>query len=642
MNFIKQICIAICMITSVTVPTCAGTQQSPSAVLIIDDGDRDSIFSRRVRQQIHTTLDATTAQSYSVYTEFLDRQHFSSRDNETLLRDYLINKYRNKPISVIVTLGAESLRFAGQMRAEMRPTPVVVFAKFDSSSTTASFISQNITGVIVHRPFSDLVKAARLLVPHLMQLALVAPPVGHRPFRSNYQRETRAFGGDVTIIDLTGLPIAAVERRVATLADNTAVVYLPLYSDKAGTIHNPAEALRKIAKVANRPIVVDSTSFIGMGATGGFVTSARDLGREIGHRVARILDGKSASSIPIAVEDLARPIFDARELKRWDISAKTFPADTELRFQEVGIWDRYRWPIMAAAAILLFQGLAIALLVVERRRRLAAQHESQQNLLAASKMDRAMTVSALSSSIAHELNQPLGAILNNAEVAEILLNSDVLDRDQLKEIVADIRYDDQRAADIIKHLRVLLKKGNIELQDTILADLIDETVELIKPQATERGVIVQVEPPPQALRVRADRVHIQQVLLNLMLNALDAMQNVPAGERMLRLRAKRRLRDVLVSVSDSGWGIPVDKLRSIFQPFVTTKGDGTGLGLSISQTIVAAHGGKIWAENGATRGSTFYFTLRPASAKMARHRQQRLRIWKRRTTNAGSFRSPVL
>lgn len=615
MGLFKRVLLALCVTASLTLPACALARPSVPAILIIDDSDRDSSFSHRFREQFHLTLDATTTQHYILYTEYLDLAHFSGPNYEAALQSYFAEKYRNRPISLIVALGAESLKFSADTLTNSWHSVPIVFATFNGASENRYFLSKNATGIIAEQTFENLVRAARFLVPNLARLAVVGEPPGRQPFRPNYLQDIQQIKGRLGLIDLIGRPFDEVKRKIATLPDNAAIAYLPIYSDKSGTIHNPGEALEALTKVANRPIVADSTSFIGKGATGGFVLSPRDLGRQIAKRVARILGGVPPSRIPITVEDIARPIFDAQELKKWGISESALPPNSELRFWQPTPWERYRWEIIAALVVILMQGLIIIWLLIERRRRFAAQRESRQHLLEATQMDRALTAGAMSASIAHELNQPLSAILNNAEAAEALLNADLPDQDELKEILADIRRDDQRATDIIKHLRILLKKSDLNPEEIDLVELIKETVGLLEPQAMERGITIKVDPLPATLSVCADRVHIQQVLLNLAMNAIEAMQTVPPTQRLLRLQAKKKYRDVIVSVSDTGWGIPVAKLKNIFQPFVTTKQEGTGLGLAIAQTIIAAHGGTIWAENATAGGAIFCFSLRLAHAQ---------------------------
>ena len=617
MGFGKRVFTAIWIFACLAAPTCAIAELLPRAVLIIDESASDSPFGRRFREQVHSTLDAETAQRYAIYAESLDFGHFSGSDYDAALRSYFNNKYRNKPISMIVALGSNTLKFVSRIHADIWSTVPIVFVTFDDAPATRSTIPSNATGMIALRRFQDLVKSAQQLVPNLARIVLVGESLERQPLRSNYQQEVQQLAKDLNVIDLTNLPIGEVKKLVAVLPNDAAIVYIPIYNDETGISHNPGEALRAIADVANRPIVVDSETLIGQGVTGGLVMSAEELGREAGRRISRILNGERASNIPIAVKDFTKPVFDARMLNRWGVSETALPIGSDLRFREFNVWELYRWWIVAIAVVIPTQSLIIAWLFYERRRRHVAERESHQHLLEVTKMDRAMTASAMSASIAHELNQPLGAILNNAEAAEILLSANTPDQDQLKEILADIRRDDHRAVGIIKHLRMLLKQGEIDPQDIDLTEVVTDTLGILKPHAAEQGVTLEVEPMPANLWVRADSVHIQQVLFNLAMNAIDAMQNIPAGERKLRLRVSRRDTDVIVSIEDTGTGIPEDKLKSIFEPFVTTKQQGTGLGLSIARTIIGTYGGNIWAENRAGGGAIFCFTLSLARAEAA-------------------------
>ncbi len=571
----------------------------------------DSPFGRRFREQVHSTLDAESAQHYVVYSESLDFGHFSGPDYDATFRALFREKYKDKPISVIVALGADALKFVSSARAEMWPSVPIVFITFDHA---LAITPSNATGIITLQQFHDLVKAAQFIVPDLAQIALIGGPLDHQPLRRHYQNEIKQLPKDLNVIDLTGLPLGEVMKRVATLPRDAAIAYTPIYSDDTGRSHHPGEVLKAIVKVATRPIVVDAENFVGMGATGGFVLSAEDLGREVGRGIARILSGEAAASIPIVSRSFTRPVFDARQLKRWGVSEIALPRGSDLRFREPTAWELYRWRIVGIALVILAQSLVIIWLYYERHRRHLAEREAHQHLLEVTKMDRAMTASAMSASIAHELNQPLSAILNNAETAEMLLTAKSPDWDLLKEILADIRRDDHRAVDIIKHLRMLLKQGELAAQDIDLNLLVNETIRLFKPRAAEQGVTIEITPIPPNLRVRADSVHIQQVLLNLAMNAIDAMQNVPVGGRKLKLRVTQGNGEAIIAIEDTGTGIPEDKLKSIFEPFVTTKQQGTGLGLSIARTIIHTYGGMIWAENRAGKGAMFCFTLSMARA----------------------------
>ena len=234
-------------------------------------------------------------------------------------------------------------------------------------------------------------------------------------------------------------------------------------------------------------------------------------------------------------------------------------------------------------------------------------------------MNRRAGIAALSASIAHELNQPLGAILSNAEAAELLLDRKPLDVALVKEMLTDIRQSDQRAADVITHMRELLRRDDSEPLEIDMNDVIRHVIELLAPEARQRGIFVSTALDSRRLLVRANSVHMQQVVLNLALNGMDAMRDVAAGNR--RLTIQTALLDnaaIEVAISDSGRGIPADILKRVFEPFFTTKPEGIGLGLSIAHTIIERAGGAISAENRTTGGAVFRFSLPAAIARPAK------------------------
>jgi C4-dicarboxylate-specific signal transduction histidine kinase len=225
-------------------------------------------------------------------------------------------------------------------------------------------------------------------------------------------------------------------------------------------------------------------------------------------------------------------------------------------------------------------------------------------------LNRITTANVLSSSIAHELNQPLGAILSNTEAAQMLLKADPPDLAQIGEILSDIIRDEQRAGEIIVGLRNLLNdRKETKLQSLDLNDTVPDLVKIVTPEVVRREITLRTILAPEALSVRADPIHMQQVIINLVMNGMDAMEGVPRPHNLTIRTCRDAERDVAeVRVSDSGTGIPKENLTHIFDPFVTTKRQGTGLGLPIARTIIESYGGTIWAEN-RQRGAMFCFTL---------------------------------
>ncbi|HSD75345.1 MAG TPA: ATP-binding protein, partial [Steroidobacteraceae bacterium] len=233
--------------------------------------------------------------------------------------------------------------------------------------------------------------------------------------------------------------------------------------------------------------------------------------------------------------------------------------------------------------------------------------DALQNLAHAARL---AVVGELTGSIAHEINQPLGAILSNAEAAEMLLETESPPMGELRNILADIRRDDLRASEVIKRVRGLLHKREPQMVPLDINDIADEVVQLVSADARRRKVELTRRFAPRLPHVRGDRVRLQQVLLNLMLNGLDAMSGTPEDTRRLVLRTELDAEaGAKICVTDCGHGVPADKLSSIFESFVTTKEHGMGLGLSIARSIVDMHGGRIWANNNTDGGATFTFTL---------------------------------
>ncbi|MGO9699191.1 MAG: sensor histidine kinase, partial [Xanthobacteraceae bacterium] len=232
-------------------------------------------------------------------------------------------------------------------------------------------------------------------------------------------------------------------------------------------------------------------------------------------------------------------------------------------------------------------------------------------------LDGTATAGALSASIAHELNQPLGAIQSSAEAAELYLKADPPNLERVEQILANIRRDDERAAEIISHLRGLLKRrSTIEFEDFDLNDVLRSALHILEPEALKRGVALSTNQAEGSLRVRADRTHLLQVILNLAMNGIDAIQNCASGGGKISIQTALIENSAMVSVADSGMGIPTDKLKQVFDTFYTTKREGTGLGLSIARTIIETYGGRIWAENRSGGGAVFRFSL-PLSKMLA-------------------------
>jgi len=329
----------------------------------------------------------------------------------------------------------------------------------------------------------------------------------------------------------------------------------------------------------------------------------------------RILNGEKPSDVKIPPSPFAPPKFDWRQMQRWGISESNLPPGSKIDFREPPMWERYWWQIALTVALILLQGGLIAVLLLEHRRRQFAEVQSRQRMAELAHVNRFSTAGELTASIAHEINQPLGSIMTNAETAQAILKSQTPDIAELpiivelKDILNDILEDDRRATEVIRRMRSLLKKAPFELKRLDLNDIVRDTVEFLSSLAVGRKVELVSRIALETLPILADRIQLQQVILNLVVNGIDAMRDTSSENRIISIRTSRIDNYAQLSVSDRGPGVAEEQLNEIFQPFYTSKAEGMGMGLSIARTIIEAHNGQIWAKNRDHGGASFKVKL---------------------------------
>ena len=224
-------------------------------------------------------------------------------------------------------------------------------------------------------------------------------------------------------------------------------------------------------------------------------------------------------------------------------------------------------------------------------------------------LGRVTLLDALTGSLAHEINQPLTAVMANCEAALRLMGMQPVPAGELREALNDIRRDNQRAAEVVQRMRTLLKKSTTQYEPVEINATVRDVLRLVKGSARGRGIVIDVELSPDVGPVFGDRVQLQQVVLNLVLNACDAVQKQDTTLRHVTLKTACREHEAAVEVRDRGTGLSDAELALVFEPFYTTKRDGMGLGLSISRAIVNAHGGTLGAARNPDSGMTFTATF---------------------------------
>ena len=593
----------------------ASTVVAPTKSILVLNETNASVQSYfQAFASLRSTLKASTAEPVNLYAESLDLGRFHGSDYEQGLSTHFRAKYKAHSITAIVTLGGAALDYVLRWRDALWPGVPVIFAMVDESSFNRLKPPADVTGKLFRRP-DDMVRAARAVVPNLEKVVLLGDaserPRGMRSFKDRII----ASSAGLDFIDLTDQPMRVLRKHLAELPRRTAILYTSIYSDGEGQDYAPQEVLERLAESAAAPIVVANDAFIGHGGIGGYVQSGNATGADIGRIALRIINGEAPSNIPPSLSEAPRPVFDWRQMQRWQINDSELPADSEIRFQDPTAWQKYRWQILAAASVIVFQTALLGVAFWEHRRRLSAELDSRQRMTELAHMNRQATAGQLSASIAHEISQPIGAILNNAEVAEELLASDAPKLDEVKEVIADIKRDDQRVTDVVRRLRSLLAKTPFNPQSVDLNETIREVFDFVSREASARDIVLtKPATSSETLTIVGDRVQLQQVILNLLMNSMDALTGPSSRQHSITGQITRTEHSAEVRISDNGPGVPENLLAKVFDPFFTTKDDGMGMGLSIARNIVIAHGGRIRAENRRGGGAVFVIALPLATA----------------------------
>src|SRR5262245_30953706 len=589
-------------------PMALAQEQRPRSVLVLDQSDLRGPFYYQLSAGLRGVLGAPNDGRITVYGENLDLTRFGGVAYEQSLKRHFKEKYRDRPIGVIVAIGAGTLEHTLRWREELWPGVPVVFAMLDETDFAKLGRPADVTGVIVRIPLAGAVKVARAVVPRLDTIVFVGDDWDRQVLFSHWNVEISAATSGLNVIDLVGQKMVDLRKRVAELPDRSAIIYTAVFSDGEGTFYPPSTALGMIAEKANRPIVVGVEPLLPPGGIGGYVLIPSEIGADAGRLAMRIIAGERAGDVAPVTRD-AKPLFNWKQMQRWNVSESNLPEGSQIQLREPTLFEQYRWQSMTVIAALFVQAGLIAFLLHERHLRHTAEAESRNRMSELAHVNRQATAGELSSSIAHELNQPLGSILANAETAEMILKSERPDLEEIGEILADIKRDDQRAGEVIRRMRGYLTRTPFEIKNIDLNQIMGETFKFLSVQASAHNIALYLQTAPGELRIKGDPVQLQQVILNLVVNSMDAMAAIPYGRTVIGRTELNGGSTVEISISDSGPGIPPDKLNQVFDPFFTTKDQGMGIGLSIARTIILAHKGRIWAENQSGGGAAFHFTL---------------------------------
>ena len=403
--------------------------------------------------------------------------------------DYLDALYAKDPLDLIVAIGAPAANFVQRHRQRLFPKTPMIFTSVDARRVQYDKLTENDAVVAVANDFRAIFEDILRVLPLTKTIAIVngASP-NERFWSGELRRELAPLAGRVELKWYDELSFEDMLKDAANLPPNSAIYWGLMNVDAAGVVHEASTALNRLSSVANAPIFSHTDAFFGEALVGGRMTTTAETSERAAAVAIRILDGEKAGDIKTPPLTFTSPKFDWRQMQRWGISDSILPAGSTVHFREPTVWERYSLQIALIAAVILLQAGLISALLHQHRRRQLAEVQARQRMAELAHVNRFSTAGELTASIAHEINQPLGSILTNAETAQAILKSPNPDIVELNEIVDDIVRDDRRASEVIRRMRSLLTKAPFELKSLDLNDVARETVEFLSSLAVGRKV----------------------------------------------------------------------------------------------------------------------------------------------------------
>ncbi|MCE4546037.1 ATP-binding protein [Caballeronia sp. PC1] len=565
---------------------------------------------------IRSALSAVAPNGVEFYTDSLDQLRF---DNTELIPEFLAlmkKKYERNHVDIVIGIADFSLEFTRRYHDEIWPNVPVLITSIDESRVPN--IPPNFAYLTWHFDADGTIALAEALQPHARRLVVVSGNSNFDRFTSDLARQAARArtSRKWTTDEWVGLTLPELKERLAKLDQNTAVIYTTMYRDRDARTYFPFEPVAPMTQASTVPIYGWYPTYLGHGLAGGAVIDYETNGRRAGELAASILQGKVTADGATLPKEPSRCTVDRAQLDRLKVSAALIPSQCEQINVPQSLWNQYRWTVLVAVAVVMLQAVTIACLLWHRRRRHIAEEAAGLRASELARAARFASAGELSASIAHEVGQPLGAILSNADAAGMVLDQREPEVGELQHILADIRRDAVRASQVVQRLRALLQRQPVEFTQLDLNGVLDETLALLAPESRRRGIPITANLSAGCAPIVGDRIQLQQVLLNLAMNAMDAMDGVEPEIRQINIATREMQDGVELSVADRGHGVPKNA-KKVFESFYTTKSNGMGLGLSIVRTIVESHGGTVTAESRSGGGSVFIVWLPAARTERA-------------------------
>jgi signal transduction histidine kinase len=573
---------------------------------------------QKMLEGFYSTFSDEIGVTCNLSIEYLDLRKPQNEIYVQTVVDLYNDKYKDIPLDLLLIVGPTGygvLKKAGLKALEH--TPTICIDNDDQINDSLQYPSnKNMIKIELEYNFFNTLKTAFALFPDYKDVYVIT---GTTPLDRYYNRKfksaARTYENSRAIHYVPDLSVDSLVLFVESVPRKSIVFVPSFYLDKNGIPYSTSEVVAIIARNCKAPVLPVADVFtIRKGPLGGHLFSFTNVGKEMARVSNLILKGAQINNIHIRKNNFYEDVYDWQEVNRWGLSqSKAIPADSIFLYRPVNFWKTYRWYVIAVLLFLVAQSLLIMYLVTLNRR----QKETARQRLETEKIyhdmvreDRLLKMVELTASLSHELNQPLTAILFNAQAGKRFLKTGKMDLQQAEEIFDYIIEDDKRAGGIISSVKSLMKMETREMENVDLKLIIQETVDIFYSEAITKNITIKTRLPASQVWIFGERIQLQQVLLNLFRNGINAMENCAPENKLLEIALKVNKGSATVSVRDNGCGIDPEIKEKLFKAFVSGSKKGFGIGLALSRTIIENHRGEIWANNLSGGGAEFSFRLK--------------------------------
>ncbi len=589
-----------------------GTPSTPKpkqvvAISVFKDG---LPFTYYLEESLRIALTTDSSYPIKLDVEHADRTRFPEKVYLSKIVDLYKYKYSQKDVDLVLALGDESTELMLEYGRDLFGDIPMVLVTTEQKTVSPKHLTSNT--VSIEWGF-DIEKTGTLIqdiLPQTKNLYVISgTSVTDKTIKNLAVEAFHKSDVPFTVHFLDNLSSKDLLLKVTQLPEDSAILFLTFFRDINDDYFISRDVVNNVSAIANAPTLGIIDLYLGQGIIGGNLLSADTQGKRFAELSKEILKRNSLPGLDYRKKG-NQLLFDWRQLQRWSIDENKLPAGSIVRYRELSTWDEHKREIIGSIVIIVSQAFALLVMTIQRRRRRLAEEESQRLRDERAHITRVLAMGEIAASLAHELNQPLSAIRTYAQAAQRFLGKEPPEPDEASKALAGIIVGNRRAEEVITRIRMALKKEPVKQSCLDIQNIIQEVIVLLRRKAHDEHVSLRLKFAEDLPPISGDRIQLQQVLFNLIINGIEAMKEQEnSSHEVVILASKENSGTVMISVRDSGIGIDEKAVGEIFDAFHTTKANGMGMGLSISRSIVEDHGGRLWATPNPDKGTTFSFTV---------------------------------